>query len=226
MSTERMNLNTKEGWESWLDGLCTYLSDKSKDSETQVAECNLVLTANPETGEAWGTPGVYCLLTKFHGSTDEEVEACKDYYVMNLRMIAIAGLAIGSAFLSEAWMSSGSGALKDGKRIQPKDDPERKEGLIMTVQHRAFGHSMRHAFIEHVDGKRVIAEWTESQDVDRIGGRFGGFVPPDSAIKDPEVVKSARAFCKIQDIVDGIIPIDRFIEQLKKKERSEKAPRA
>ncbi|MBW2288658.1 MAG: hypothetical protein JRG90_12640, partial [Deltaproteobacteria bacterium] len=142
------DITTESGWNSYLDSLCKSLSDRSQDSETEIAECNLVLTADPETGEAYGSPGIFCLLARFSGKTDAEIERSKADYATNLRMIALAGCAIGSVFRSEIWLAHASpDEEKNTPWVQVKDRPNRKEALMLMVQHKDFGPQLRCAII-------------------------------------------------------------------------------
>ena len=211
MSTD---IRTKEGWNKFLDRLCEMMSDRARDSETEITECNLVLTANPETGEALPRPGIYTLMTRFGGSSDYECEQQKDQYATILRLISIAGCCIGSAFLSEAWMSTYTADEKEAlaNRPQPKDDPRHKEALIMMVDHKDFGPGMRHAFIDRVEGKRQLQDWTKDEGF-TAGGRFSSFVPPDKVISKPDVVRMARVFAMAEKIIGEIIPIDDLLKE-------------
>jgi len=207
------DIRTQEGWNRFLDRLGEYMSERAQDSEAEITECNLILTANPETGEALGKPGVYTLMTRFHGS-DDECEYQKEHYATILRLISIAGCCIGSVFLSEAWMSCYTADEKEAleNRPQPKDDPRRKEALIMMVDHKTFGPAMRHAFIDEVNGKRQLQEWVTDHGY-TAGGRFSSFVPPDQVISKPDIVKMARIFAMAEKVIGGIIPIDELLKE-------------
>jgi hypothetical protein len=210
------DIKTREGWQRYLDLMCEGLSKAAADEEMKLARCDLILTANPETGEAW-PPSIYGVLMQFNGTTDEEVENLKDRAASSLRAIAVAGCCVGSIFCSEAWMSHipADDPERLHNRVQPKDDPERKEGIVLAIHHREFGPETRRAMISRVNGKRVIEDWETLRGAS-FAGRFGSFVPPDGFVAEPAIVDLTRKFIKQLGILDDMVPIDEMIERLSK----------
>jgi len=209
------DITTESGWNSYLDFLCKSLSERSQDSETEIAECSLVLTADPETGEAYGSPGIFVLLARFSGKTDAEVERAKADYATNLRMIALAGCAIGSVFRSEIWLAhSTPEEEKNTPWVQVKDRPNRKEALMLMVQHKDFGPQLRCAIIEKKkNGKRHIGEWDCQHE--QLQGRFSSLLPPDDVLASKSAVELARMFARSKAANGDIVELDKFIEELR-----------
>lgn len=211
--TNTTDISTKEGWAAYLDQTCNLLKEIAVDDDLEVSECRLILTANPETGEALAQPGIYSIITRFDGDSDEEVEEKKDQYAVTLKLISLAGCGIGSIFMTEAWMSNQPG---DGSNnMRPSEDPDRKEALILLVQHKEFGSEMRAAYIDHVDGKRQIRDWSMMPTPDVSGGRFGGLVPNDEISSNKKAVAIARAMAELLGAAGCVKPIDDFIRDLK-----------
>lgn len=215
-----IDITTKEGWNSYLEIMCKRFTDIASEEEMRMASCSLVLTANPETGEAW-PPRIYEILLDFHGNNDQEAEELKERIAHTLRAIATAGCCIGSVFSSEAWMSTGK--VGEGKppedRPMPRDDPERKEGLFLAVNHAEFGAQSRTAMIDVVDGKRDLQEWRTLEGVN-MAGRFGNFVPPDGFAASPEIVGIMREGIRQLQIMKDIVPIDDYLQMVKDEEPS------
>ena len=65
---------------------------------------------------------------------------------------------------------------------------------MMTINHREFGQSMSRALITQKDGKRNLSPWVTLEGEDSTSGRFAELLPPESALKNKELVKVARAF--------------------------------
>jgi len=211
MSTKKLDLLNKDDWNEYLDGYCKMLSEQFADDEMKIASCQLILTANPETGEAYPGPGVFSVMTKFGGDNDQEVEEMKDHYAMMLRCLAVAGLAVGSVFVTEAWMAHRTQEEMESKGyVRPMDDPERKEAIIMMFQHKEFGTGMRTAFIEHEGKKRVVQDWEKNKGM-QVGGRFVDLVPPDSALENADLVKLSRVVAIQERAAGRTIPLDDFI---------------
>jgi hypothetical protein len=215
-----IDITTKEGWNSYLEIMCKRFTDIASEGEMRMASCSLVLTANPETGEAC-VPSIYEILLDFHGNSDQEAEELKNRIAMTLRAIATAGCCIGSIFSSEAWMSTGKiGEGKDPKdRPMPRDDPERKEGIFLSINHADFGTQSRVSIIDVVDGKRSLQDWEIKEGVN-MGGRFGSFVPPDGFASVPEIVATMREGIRQLKLLKDIVPIEDYLQMIKDEEAS------
>ena len=114
------------------------------------------------------------------------------------------------------------------ERPSPMNDPERKEGIFIAINHEEFGPQSRRAMIDHVDGKRQLGEW-ETMNGINFGGRFGNFVPPKGFAVDKHKIAFIREGIKQLKIMDDIVPLDDYVEQMKEEvasgEGQERQPR-
>lgn len=193
------DISTADGWSNFLLHLRTCMHAQASEGEIGYADVTLVITADPETGKALPSPGLACLGTVFNGATPAEVEASKDHFAFLARAFAVAGLAIGSVFVAEAWASLYK-SDQDGKMperiIAPSADPNRKEIVYIVAVHRDFGTTSFMATIGATTPTgRTIEPWVEQRGGE-AEGRFGSFVPPMDLSKTPVMVETARAIIR------------------------------
>ena len=111
----------------------------------------------------------------------------------------MAGHAIGSIFITEAWLSvvQGLGGKLPADIQRPSLDPQRREVVLMTTEHRDFGPVTHQAEILSAQGKRKLTPWSTLDGALEVA-RFMKFVPPAAIQDNPIVVRTAR------DVLTGL----------------------
>ena len=197
------DLTSKEGWEAFLKERCDRARELSSKKESRYVDLSLVLRRDPYTGEVYPKPTLYMCATAFVSPTenDDEIERQKDKYATQMRCVAVAGGAFASLYRSECWLTKNHDPSKP--HIQPRLDPNRIEVIMFTVSHRDFGDTMFTAEITTIPNKkpnkrpkRSVGVWDANPGT-VIRGRFGSFVPPNSALIDEKMITIARQYLTI-----------------------------
>jgi hypothetical protein len=184
MSDVRYDVRNADGWSACLSDLRDLVRQIATEREMQFVSAHLFCEADPCSGEAWSPPGVVCIVGAF---TDPDQS--KDEYAARLKIVATAGVAIASVFITEAWMARRDSRQPDLHR-RPADDPDRIEALFMQTEHRVHSAETWYAPITTVDGRRVVGDW-QSMAGDDMGGRFTGILQLAGA--PPFIIAMARA---------------------------------
>lgn len=176
---------TKDGWQTFLMNMCAELAELAAVEEQKLATVTLICLSDPQTERPYDQPKQVRIATVFHGPfEDGQVADQKREFVQAVRCHALLGNAIASALTTEAWVAFNVNP-KDKRR--PEQQPNRKDALVITADHRDFKGSQHMAIIHsNPDGKtRRVDPWTHDYIGEEfgLGGAFSSFVPP--AVKDP-----------------------------------------
>ncbi len=184
------DLTTKAGWEGYLAAECERTAKRGAEHELRIHECQLALTVDVHTGKQFAQPMIGVFATIFEGE-DATIEAVKEEFAVLIRAISVCGKAIASVFVSEAWMSQA--VSLDAPRIQPKNDPNRREALLISATHRSFGSCIFTAFISK---GRKIEPWVRNDE--GLSGRFGSLLASKRSEEDPKVIAASRLYMTMQ----------------------------
>lgn len=198
MSTKTMpvahDVRTEEGWRAAMRDEVNRIGAIACDEEMRLHIVQVFCCEDPMTGARWGKPRTVLMIGHHHGDNDEEVESSKNDFANSVLTMALAGDAIATTSAAEAWMSCVP-ANPDGSmptdRPQPRNDPNRKEGLFVVCNHREFANAFWRSFIEHKDGKRTLSEWRCEGSA--LAGRMS-FLPPPQVYQHK---KKAKELCRL-----------------------------
>lgn len=181
------DITTQEGWAAFVKERLEHVRTFAQKGELKFVEVSLVITRDLSTGAMLARPQILMLLGIFVGRTDDELESAKDQFAQRVRITALAGRAIASFFVSEAWVVVGVTPEEIDKIGAPRNHPRREEVVIASVAHRVF-HMEPHVYTASIKGpkkKRQISDWVD-HGFGGQGGRFDRFLVPVEAERDPQ----------------------------------------
>lgn len=174
-----MDLTSPEG--------ATHLIERFKDSVAtslrmfgEYAPTALVIARKSPDGEALNSKGEYELI--FVAVPKPRSVDDKDVAAWFLRELAFRTEAVGIAFATEAWTVEGK--PDDAAGLQAAVEkvggaskhPDRKEVVILMVEHRAIGAQAHLGIMRRGKEKPYISKW---EVMDPQYGRFVDLLPPE-----------------------------------------------
>lgn len=199
---ENTDVTTKEGWEKYIQSDLEWARNYTIElgGEMFRHQISILCEVDPKTCEPLLRPQPIIMVPVIEAGNQKEEDKGKELFYTACRGAALVGHAIAAVSIAEAWMSHGTKEdIESGRpRVRPKNDPNRKEGLIFLAEHREFGSSMYTAMIETKDGQRTIGEWVKAPS-DAIQGAMTALVPPRRIYDDPgikPIIEAAREIIK------------------------------
>lgn len=130
----------------------------------------LFVRKNPDTLEYMDKPGLIFIMPD--GGMNEA--ASKDRFAKTMKDAAKRLSAVGSVFVSEAWVVMTKDKTVTTNNERPSNHPDRKENVIIVTEHISLGNQMFYAEIVRQGVKTTIKEF-EKMDIDG-GTQEGRFV--------------------------------------------------
>jgi hypothetical protein len=166
-------LYTLEGWERIVEAEKRHVVAAASQKENRIVEAMLAVTHHPLDGTKLDEPGLASIVTIFGNDEADKLE-----FARIVRCFAIGGNAFGSIFSSEMWFSFVQADLNQPMpipKVRPSQDPNRKEGIILSTEHTQFGSSSHLAIITPKGQSREIGPW-DSRPAQMVGD-LQGFLP-------------------------------------------------
>lgn len=165
MAEFKINCELKGIDEEFLKGLMNVAADcLERDSELRP----MAIIGAPN--------GIKCIQGHFYGSTDAEVNECKDKYSLAVKAAALRNRATSVVFISEAWtVEETKEGLEAATRVQPRDHPNRKEAVFAIVETYEGNYNVKGTIVRDSDGKPSIPEFEITNP--QMSGRMTQFLP-------------------------------------------------
>lgn len=181
----------KNEWNKYLDQVKTQLRAFASDREFDFVSAEVVVTADPRTGEAIA-PCIVVVSASFSGSP-EHIAQHKLEYTAFLRAVALAGRAEGIVTAMEAWTSAEAARTKGA--IAPSTATDRQSALVCCSEHREHGAELSMCAIDDGPPRTLAETWQDSPGAGG-GGRFNGLLPEPWMLETPNLVELARNYCR------------------------------
>ena len=156
---------TEAGWKSIVEQEKGHIANIATADQLALIIVNLFCATDPLGLQSFESPMRVVMCGALHHPENDEFRRAVDEFSKQVGIVAVAGNAIASITATEAWMSSSCNP-------QPRNDPKRKEGLVLQAVHREFGSEAWFSLIDRDDGKRRLQPWRCGEAFDLLFGQM------------------------------------------------------